>query len=277
MGAVAALLLGVLAIILGIGVAILGVVLIALSASGKRKAGCAAGAVILVLGCLLLGFPLFLFGGILLENTVIPEDFMNTDIVVEGEPYRDGGFYADGIYYVELREDAYYAGCRPVAEAVFAYKPDGILNQSQWHNFYRLENAGDFDLIWNGEGRLYCPEEQVDALRDYYMGRESYWNWVDWENDDDKICLPPEAQELLDAFMDNGNPSVERIPGAVDRSMVLHEFSDDYLMILDSIYLIITEDGIYLNTETIIDEDGNGTNFGIRLPAELEEHLENMQ
>lgn len=264
MGAVAFVMaMGVVAVV-GLALAGLGLVGTILFGIHKKKIGCGISVAVLVVGLVIAVLPVLLVGGILLENAKIPEDFQHTGIVIEENCYQPQTFTANGTVYHALPLEAHPDGCAMVAEAVFCYKPEGFLNRSQWGNYYRLRNDQGFDLIWDGYSQLYCPEDQTDAILGYYHTCGSVWMR------EEMLSLPKQLTDALNGYLENraediGAQALETIP--VEYS--IDQCSADGLVIRESLWLGITENGVYDLTMPIYDANDQQIYYGIPMPDKI--------
>ncbi len=108
-------------------------------------------------------------------NMTPPADFVPTDIVIEENGFQDSRFTADGVVYVRLPFDADYETCKDISTPVFSYYTKGLLNGSQCGNYHRIDAKTDFDLLWDGNYRLFCPEDQYDVVVAHYEQSPHHW------------------------------------------------------------------------------------------------------
>lgn len=251
MGAVAFIVF--MLIVLGFGLVVLLVGLIGtiLSAVHKRNTLCAVMVVLLVIGSIITVIPIGISALILYPNTIVPGDFEDTGIIIEGNPFRDGYFAAEGVRYYELDLCANDEVCAQIATPVFSYKPEGIMNRSQWTNLYRIKNSQGFDLVWSPYGRLYCPENQVNIITNYYSTCSHSWScYVDGR----KISLSPTSITALDIYnaQTSSEPTVP-IPSPIMLEAYVDCYSSDGIIYLDYIDFVVTKNGLY--EATVIDLD----------------------
>lgn len=126
-------------------------------------------------GGIVLLFVLCCIGYFLYVNITPPADFVPTDIVIEENGFQDSRFTADGVVYVRLPFDADYETCKDISTPVFSYYTKGLLNGSQCGNYHRIEQKTGFDLVWDGNYLLFCPESQYDAVVAYYEQSPRHW------------------------------------------------------------------------------------------------------
>lgn len=131
--------------------------------------------VLTVWGSLVLVFVLCCCVLFFYVNMTPPADFVPTDIVIEENGFQDSRFTADGVVYVRLPFDADYETCKDISTPVFSYYTKGLLNGSQCGNYHRIERKTGFDLVWDGNYRLFCPENQYDAVVAHYEQSPRHW------------------------------------------------------------------------------------------------------
>lgn len=268
MGAVAFIVFLIIVLGFGLVVTLVGLIGTILSAARKRKSLCAVMVVLLVIGTIITVLPIGLGALILYPNTIVPSDFVDTGIVIEGHPFRDGYFAVEGIRYCELDLYANYETCAQIATPVFSYKPDGILNRSQWANLYHIKNSQGFDLVWSTSGRLYCPENQVNVITNYYSTCPHSWAcYVDGR----KISLSPTATTALDIYYTQTS-SEPAVP--IQAPIVLEAYADCYssdgIIVLDYIDFVVTKNGLYEASVIDLDSDTHELIYeGWRVPDAL--------
>lgn len=270
MGAIAFfIIMGIMALI-GIPVAVLGLVGTVLSACWKRKVLLCVSIAGLVLGMLLVAFPVAWIGSIVHDNVSVPEDFVETGIVMEQideKEYQVFSFTANGVKYAALELNVNNARCSEVATAAFEYRPEGIMNRSRWKNYYRLDNPHEFDLIWDGYRQLFCPESQKMAVLEQYLGDGYKWTY---RIGDEFYPFSDEASAALRAY-----PPLEGIPeeaGFIDPDMTEIDFykcSGDGIVILHQMWIGITKDAVYELLVRQTDENGNAVYSVLLFPDEL--------
>lgn len=135
--------------------------------------------VALVVGSIMTILPTAFFGFILLVNTLPPDGFVQTDITIEEDGYQDTRFTADGVVYEVLSMELYDLAA--MGEPVFTYQTSGFLNGSQCGNYYLVPNEGDFSLVCDEFGVIFCPAEQKEAVYAYYYETQHHAYFLgDW-------------------------------------------------------------------------------------------------
>lgn len=238
--------------------------------------------IIWMIGSIILtAIPTSFFGFIFYINSKLPENYVETDILVEGNIYQDDHFTADGKVYRLLDFEANSDGCKDKATPVFSYKPMGILMRSQWTNFYRIETDQDFDLIWNGDCALYCTDDDREEIIEYYGTCGYQWTYCDpmdlaTEDEPTTYHLPEDAIDGMKEYikLDISKLAKEEFnESEIDelRVGVLHidAFSDDGVCSrFFNIYVM--KDGVYEYLETTFgDEYGDDKVIAVRLPDDI--------
>lgn len=109
-------------------------------------------------------FPVGIAGFFAHSSSTPPEDFVDTGLTACWEDSRWTRFTAGGVAYVELPHRIDYVQSDPL----FSAKTEPWYTASQWHNLFRAENDGGFDIVCNKHGRLYCAESELNAILQYY-------------------------------------------------------------------------------------------------------------
>ena len=213
MGAVfGVIFLAILALLGLIGLSI-GIVGLILSLKAK-KAGKSRGktfsivfAMVLVSSILLTTVPAGFFTFIVLVNTLPPEGFVETAIVIEEDGYQDTTFTADGVTYRVLPLEVYDMDL--INTPVFTYKTQGFLNGSQCGNYYALPNSQNFNLVSDEFGLLFCPVEEWVSVVDYYQTPSHLQAYYD-NSVGDIAPMPAHEYSLLDNYIHEELDSLQR-------------------------------------------------------------------
>lgn len=218
----------------------------------------------IVLGTLIAAVPAGFFGFIFYTNVTLRDNVAETDIVIEEVGYQSERFTADGVVYVaadDLETDFYVKK----QDAVFTYKyGDNILKRSQWGNYYKVENPHGFNLVCDSFGLLYCPEDELEAVREKY----SVLNGYRWE-----VCGTPLSQEASKLFEE----LIEETDG-IEIKTVTVDFDDNKLACIlkmstdgviyvhdDNSYydLLIHGDSVYYILDRDYDNDGEKITYAL--------------
>ncbi len=197
-----------LAILVGIGFLLLGIIGMIVKAvlhkKGKLKNNrplLIPSSICLCLATGCLAPPLLYFGAIFIPPMLPPLDYVATDIVIEEKGYQKERFTADGVVYTKLPLHGFRAD---TDKPVFAYKTPGLLNGHARGNYYALSNDGDFDLVHDGNGTLFCPESQRDGVLAYYHYQKAEKSWygqrVNKKGKKAQIVPGKELEEQLSAL-----------------------------------------------------------------------------
>lgn len=136
-----------------------------------------------------------------------PSDYVKTDLFIEESGYQDERFTVDGVVYEALLLAPDYDVCRENKTAVFSYKPDGFLNGYLLGNYFAIRNEHGFDLVWNGQDRLFAPAEQAKEITEFYRADPEAWYLLDYEQEDEngdpvKVALSDGAVAAIRAYLE---------------------------------------------------------------------------
>ena len=177
MGAVFGVVFFICLLILGVGgmlFSIAGIIIFSIfSKKGKRfaKPLKIISIVFLVICSLFTLIPTGFFTMIFAMNVLPPDDYVETEIVIEENGYQDQRFTANGIVYEVI--DLYVDNEDYLDNAIFSYKTSGLLNGSQCGNYYKVENINNFDLVCDWFGLLFSPIDEKQQVLDYYLSFEN--------------------------------------------------------------------------------------------------------
>ena len=141
----------------------------------QKKAHHALGAVsivAIVLSSVVTLIPVGFFSFIIYVNATPPEDFVETDIVIEENGYQSERFTADGTVYVALSFEGDYDYISEHSRPVFSYKTLGFINNAWCGNYYQVDNDHGFTLICDDMSNLFCPENEKDMIEAFYSDKE---------------------------------------------------------------------------------------------------------
>lgn len=205
MGVIAGILFFFCLFFFGLAAVVAGIVGLILFGKKRKKPFIILSAVALALGVAVSSVPVGFFSFIIEVNMTPPEDFVETEIVIEENGYQSERFTADGVVY-EVLED-FSLNLEEEPEAIFSYKEEGIMNRSQWGNYYRWENEPGFHLVCDGTwgGSVFCPVEEREQVLAYYMDeRNWYWQCTIWPSDDTKdaeeISITGDAAQIINVL-----------------------------------------------------------------------------
>lgn len=271
---------GIMFTLLGVGglmilLGIIGIIIFALSIKKGKSYGVPltiVSAVVTFFGFILtsipVGFGIFLF----LVNSQSDTGYVETDITIEEDGYQDTRFTADGVVYEVLDLTMSYS--YSYGEAVFSYEESGFISMYGGGNYYRVENPHGFDLVTDGYGLLFCPEEDQEEIMDFYETDESsVWIYEDPEYYD--YCkVSEDCAVALTSFDKTDIDSLPTIDVEEDDEIYLfvYELSSDYIIEKNSYYFRIVDDRVYLEVDSS-DSMINCDFTGIVLPEALEKEL----
>ncbi|MBQ9805166.1 MAG: hypothetical protein IJW49_01465 [Clostridia bacterium] len=192
MGVIFAIVLFILLLMVGITGIIAGIIGLVICRK-KRKTGnpipkvlTVVFAVVLSIGIVITLIPIGFFSFIVYINSMPPDGFVETAIVIEEDGYQDTRFTADGVVYEVLDFEVY--DTEAISNPIFTYKTDGFLNGSQCGNYYAIENSQGFNLVSNEFGLLFCPVEERESVIAYYTDIDNLCGYYDdWNKREFKL------------------------------------------------------------------------------------------
>ena len=247
MGAVAAVIFFIVLFIfafVGIALSIVGIIIFSkLSKKGKRfaKPLSVVSIVVLIISIILSLIPTFFFAFIAYVNTIPPEDFIETEIVIEENGYQDTKFTADGTIYHSLDLEVFDHSY--IKEPIFSYKTSGFLNGSQCGNYYKVENANNYNLVCDYYGLLFAPEDEKQMVLNYYLEKSNQkWSYFV----EDQIVLIDDAiATLLSNQIEQDDYELVEFSAGDLEIIELVKTSKDELILYDYHSLTIYDNKIY--------------------------------
>ncbi|MBP3392161.1 MAG: hypothetical protein J6L76_05160 [Clostridia bacterium] len=228
----------------------------------------AVSAVLLSLGIVTVSIPVHFFSFIVVVNVTPPEDFVETDIVIEENGYQDTRFTADGVVYEVL--DLYVCEEEPLSTPIFTYKYKGFFNASQNGNYYQIENEPGFHLVSDSFGCLFAPVEEREQILAYYAdwaNLDGYYD--DWEERTFKIS--GDEKQVVQNFL---NMDIDSLPQQKIAVKDAQEFSIEIIckegiVFVESCPFVSFNNRVYYLQETRYLE--NAVEYTLtELPAETE-------
>lgn len=229
-------------------------------------------AIVLGVGCLMTVIPGGFFAFIVYVNSVPPEGFVETGIVIVENGFQDTRFTADGVVYEVLDLKLHDSDCN--STPVFTYKESGFLNRSQWGNYYLIENAQGFSLVRdNYTNNLYCPIEEREDVIDYYTNDANIdWYYDDWNGTEfqlaDSRINPMEAFLTLDLTLFE----TIRMDSQNGDSFEIQAVSKDEIVLVESYWFVDWQDSLYYIVDTE-DYDEGFVYILIELSGDIEQSL----
>ena len=190
-----------------------------------------------------------------------PEDFVETDIVIEENGYQSELFTADGTVYVALSLEGDYDYISEHSRPVFSYKTLGFINNAWCGNYYQVDNDHGFTLICDDMSNLFCPENEKDMIEAFYSDKEKQSHFCDGE----KIPEHLDAK-LHEALNYDGNTTV--IPREGLTEITIERRSDDGIVFFDFHFLICYDGSFYL-----IHTSSYDTVEGSELPRDVSDEI----
>lgn len=200
------------------------------------------------------------YGGYLVYiHAAPPADYVRTDRFIEEGGYQDERFTVDGVVYELLPLEPEYYACMDQKTAVFSYKPDGFLNGYLSGNYFAIANGQGFDLVWNGQDRLFAPAEQAEEIIAFYRNDAKDWYLLDYDSPDEKgdpgmVRLPDEAVTAIRAYWDLDLSALEQTTAiAEDGYDTVEVWADSSDKILYFNYWFVVIEGktyVHLKTTT---------------------------
>ncbi|MBQ8474541.1 MAG: hypothetical protein IJ499_02630 [Clostridia bacterium] len=221
--------------------------------------------VMLAVGIFILLIPVSFFTIIIYSNNKIPENYVDTGLVIEEEGYQYDSFTVDGVVYESFELDTasriYFINTTPI----FSYKYDSFMNQSRWGNYYKIENSQGFDMVYGELGSLFAPSDQIDSIIEYYNTCDVKYYVIDGETQGIKLV----CDELQEFFRRLDYTNFEEVRMEIsdfpDTIEVYLTDSDGYIVREKHQYLII--DGyVYLEHTVDYNSNGNLELWGKKLP-----------
>ncbi len=225
-------------------------------------------AVILAGGVLTAIIPVVCFGVLVLMNNTPPDDFVETEIVIEEDGYQDTRFTADGVVYEVLDLQLYdtEAACNPI----FTYKTQGLLNGSQCGNYYDIENSQGFNLVSDARGALFSPVDERERIIEYYTNPQNLCGYYD-DFDGGEFKLTDGENDIIKGLMTTdltALPKEEIISDcAVEFSIIVS--CNERLIYMESYWFLALDGEIYYVESSTLADNGGFEYTLIELPEEI--------
>ena len=281
MGAIAAIVFFVFLLIVGTIGIISGIIGLIIGCK-KRKNGKPISKVLIVVFTVVLSIsilitliPVGFFSFIVMVNTMPPDGFVETEIVIDENGYQDTRFTADGVVYEVLDFQVYDTDS--IFNPIFTYKKAGFLNGSQCGNYYAIHNNQGFHLVSDAFGLLFCPVEERERVIAYYTdiaNLEGYYD--DWNGREFKLS-DKEAESVRDFWeMDIDLLHQEQIVLEDAEEFEIKLVCKENLIYVESHWFLIFNDELYYVYDSDFAEEGGLQYTLIRLPDALSETLLNI-
>lgn len=278
MGAIAGIIFFVFLLIVGIIGILSGI--IGLIVCRKRKNvdssfGKILTAVFTVILCISIGItvlPVGFFSFIILVNTLPPDGFVETDIIIEEDGYQDTRFTANGVVY-EVTE--YYVSDTEIELVpIFTYKTKGFLNGSQCGNYYKFEANGGFPLVCDEFGTIFCTYNKKPDLEQYYSDPQNLTAYYD-NGEETRKELSETDYNALQGFLKNDLNSLSSQSMVADDSeqFVIDITGKDGIICTESHWFVIISDKVYYEKSSFWGENDRVEYNLIELPKGLSDTL----
>ena len=278
MGAIAGIIFFVFLLIVGIIGILSGI--IGLIVCRKRKNvdssfGKILTAVFTVILCISIGItllPVGFFSFIILVNTLPPDGFVETDIIIEEDGYQDTRFTANGVVY-EVTE--YYVSDTEIELVpIFTYKTKGFMNGSQCGNYYEFETNEDFDLVCNEFRTIFCPVDKMSEFLKYYSDIENLTAYYD-DLEGKRKELNEAEYDAVYGFLKNDLNTLEEQTMAVSNSetFTIELTGKDGVICTETHWFIIISDKVYYEKNSFYNENYRIEYTLIPLPKKLSDTL----
>lgn len=281
MGAIAAIIFFVFLLIVGTIGLVAGAIGLIISRK-KRKKGKPISKVLTVVFAIVLSIsipitliPVGFFSFIVIVNTMPPDGFVETEVVIDENGYQDTRFTADGVVYEVLDFQVYDNNA--ISNPIFTYKTVGFLNGSQCGNYYAINNNQDFNLVSDEFGLLFCPVEEREHVITYYTdiaNLDGYYD--DWEGREFK--LSDDEKEAIQYFGDLDISSLhqEQIVLEDAEEFEIKLVCKENLIYVESHWFLIFNDELYYVYDSDFAEDDGLQYTLIKLPDAVSEPLLNI-
>ncbi len=281
MGAIAAIIFFVFLLIVGRIGLVAGAIGLIISRK-KRKKGKPISKVLTVVFAIVLSIsipitliPVGFFSFIVIVNTMPPDGFVETEVVIDENGYQDTRFTADGVVYEVLDFQVYDNNA--ISNPIFTYKTVGFLNGSQCGNYYAINNNQDFNLVSDEFGLLFCPVEEREHVITYYTdiaNLDGYYD--DWEGREFK--LSDDEKEAIQYFGDLDISSLhqEQIVLEDAEEFEIKLVCKENLIYVESHWFLIFNDELYYVYDSDFAEDDGLQYTLIKLPDAVSEPLLNI-
>lgn len=263
-------------ILLGVGLITLIISIVGLVIGKKRRKAqkpfsailTAVFTVILFLGVALTTLPVGFFSFIAIVNSIPPEGFVETEIVIEENGYQDTKFTADGVVYEVL--DFVLCDNEYASTPIFTYKTSGFLNGSQCGNYYAIENSQNFRLVSDEHGLLFAPTEEKERVIAYYTNMENLCVYYDNWNEREFKLSEEEATMVCDFLkLDMSLLKQERVALTETEEFNIKLVCKEDLVFVNSYWFLSLNGTIYYVRSSDYANDDRIEYMLIELPPEL--------
>ena len=278
MGAIFAIIL--LVALLSIGMIGIGAGIVGLMIGRKRKrAGKSFSraltivfAIVLSISIVVAIIPIGFFSFIVIVNSLPPEGFVETEIIIEENGYQDTKFTADGVIYEVLDFQVYDADA--ICNPIFTYQTKGLLNGSQCGNYYAIDNSQGFRLISDNSGHLFVPVEEKELVVEYYTNVANVCGYYDdW--DEREFKLSDDENAVVQDFLSTDIELLHQEKIVLDdaEKFEIKLICTEGIIHVESHWFLIFNDELYYIADSDFAEDHGILYTLIELPHEIADTL----
>ena len=228
--------------------------------------------VIIVIGCLTLLPPIGFASFIVIVNTLPPDGFVETELVIEENGYQDTKFTVYGMVFEAT--EYYLANDETVLTPYFTYKTKGFLNGSQCGNYYKFEANGGFPLVCDEFGTIFCTYNKKPDLEQYYSDPQNLTAYYD-NGEETRKELSETDYNALQGFLKNDLNSLNSQSMVADDSeqFVIDITGKDGIICTESHWFVIISDKVYYEKSSFGGENDRVEYNLIELPKGLSDTL----
>ncbi len=228
--------------------------------------------VVLSIGFVIASIPVGFFSFIAIVNTLPPEGFVKTDIVIEEDGYQDTRFTADGIVYEVLDFSVYDIDA--MTTPVFTYYTSGFLNGARCGNYFTVENGQGFSLVCSEYGALFCPAGEKEEVIAYYTDVENlYVRYGSFENGYEIL----EGQDAagIEDFLDLDLTALSEVKVVLEEpeEFRIELFCKEELIYVNEYWFVILNGKVYYEQGYDFTEDDEIEYTLFELPSEIADAL----
>ena len=232
-------------------------------------------ALVLSIGILITLIPVGFFSFIVIVNSMPPDGFVETEVVIDENGYQDTRFTAGGVVYEVLDFQVYDSDA--ISNPIFTYKTDGFLNGSQCGNYYAINNNQGFNLVSDEFGLLFCPVEEKERVITYYTDISNldvyYDNW-----NERKFKLSDKETESVRDFLEIDIDLLYQEQIVLDdaEEFEIKLICNEGLVYVESHWFLIFNDELYYVYDSDFAEDDGLQYTLIKLPTAVSAPLLNI-
>lgn len=232
-------------------------------------------AIVLSISISITLIPVGFFSFIVIVNTMPPDGFLETEIVIDENGYQDTRFTADGVVYEVLDFQVYNNNA--ISNPIFTYKTAGFLNGSQCGNYYAIDNNQNFNLVSDEFGLLFCPVEERECVITYYTDIANLDGYYD-DLEGQEFKLSDDGKEAIQYLgnLDISSLHQEQIVLEDAEEFEIKLVCKENLIYVESHWFLIFNDELYYVYDSDFAEDDGLQYTLIKLPDAVSEPLLNI-